>query len=58
MTLLEKSAAGSPWGHPDENESPKPVPAFVPGTEEEKAEYERALVRRENRMKSAETLRR
>ncbi len=33
----------------DENDRPKPVPAFVPETEEEQREYAAALRRKENR---------
>ncbi len=35
----------------DEDGKPVPVPPFAPETEEEKAEYEKAVIRRENRLK-------
>jgi len=35
----------------DENEKPIPVPPLIPETEEEKIEYEKARIRRENRIK-------
>ena len=34
----------------DEEDRPTPVPPFEPQTEEERAEYENALIRRRNRM--------
>ncbi len=34
----------------DSEDRPAPVPAFVPETEEEMAEYQNAEIRRQNRM--------